>query len=163
MRPGIAPVLPRAGTVPKLNMNVRDAQESDFARVTELLENDGRPRIPHAEYTDYREAYVQRLGEAGTTNLVAVDDGVIVGFCSIQFRDRFNHMRPEAWIADLVVEPTAQGRGAGRALLDAAEERARAHDCWGMALESTDDRREAHLLYRMTGMEDAGRYFRKRL
>src|SRR5207247_698130 len=100
-----------AGTVSALNMNVRDAQESDFARVTELLENDGRPRIPHAEYTEYREAYVQRLDHFDTTNLVAVDDGLIVGFCSIQFRHRFNHMRPEAWIADLVVEPTARGRG----------------------------------------------------
>jgi GNAT superfamily N-acetyltransferase len=144
-------------------MNVRPAQESDFARVTELLEQDGRPRIPHAEYVDYRESYVERLGDPGTENLVAVDDGAIVGFCSMQFRHRFNHMRPEAWIADLVVEPSARGRGAGRALLDAAEERARARDCWGMALESADDRREAHLLFRMTGMEDAGRYFRKRL
>ena len=144
-------------------MNVRPAQESDFARVTELLENDGRPRIPHAEYTEYRQAYVDRLEEPDTANRVAVDDGQIVGFCSIQFRARFNHMRPEAWIADLVVEPSARGRGGGRALLDEAEVRARARDCWGIALESPDDRKESHLLYRMTGMEDAGRFFRKRL
>jgi GNAT superfamily N-acetyltransferase len=144
-------------------MNVRPAQESDFARVSELLENDGRPRIPHAEYTEYRQAYIDRLDEPDTVNRVAVDDGQIVGFCSIQFRARFNHMRPEAWIADLVVEPSARGRGAGRALLDDAEQCARDRDAWEIALESPDERKEAHLLYPMTGMEDAGRFFRKRL
>jgi ribosomal protein S18 acetylase RimI-like enzyme len=142
-------------------MTIRPAQESDFARVTELLEELGRPRIPDAEYGDYRQAYLDQLEAPDVAHLVAVDDGFVVGFCSLVFRPRLNAVRPEAWIPDLIVESSARGRGAGGALLDEVESRARARGCFGIALESGHERREAHLLYRMVGMEDAGKSFRK--
>ena len=144
-------------------MTVRPAQETDFARVTELLETLGRARVTHDTYAECREVYIDQLGEARTEHLVAVDAGAVVGFCALHYRTRLNRPKLQAWIPDLIVTPAARGRGTARALLDEAERLARERGCWEMTLESGYERREAHLLYTAAGMEDAGKTFRKLL
>ena len=144
-------------------MLVRPAHESDFAQVTELLEELGRPRVAYDRYGDVRDLYLSQLDDPDAEHLVAVESGAVVGFCSMHFRRRLNRMDPEAWIPDLIVTREARGHGTARSLLLEAEERARARGCWAIALESGHDRSDAHLLYRMAGMEEAGKFFRKPL
>ena len=145
-------------------MTIRRAQLSDFAAVTDLLEQLGRDRVTHETYAACREIYAAQLEDPSTDHLVALDErGNVVGFCSLHYRTRLNCVRPQAWIPDLVVTPAARGRGTARAMLDQAEGLAREHGCWEVTLESRHERREAHLLYTAAGMQDAGKTFRKAL
>ena len=145
-------------------MTIRRAQLSDFAAVSDLLEQLGRGRVTHETYAACREVYAAQLEDPGTDHLVAVDErGNVVGFCSLHYRSRLNRPRPQAWIPDLVVTPAARGRGTARALLDEAEALAREQGCWEVTLESGHERREAHLLYTAAGMQEVGKAFRKAL
>jgi GNAT superfamily N-acetyltransferase len=144
-------------------MTVRDAQETDFARVTDLLEQLGRAQVTHDSYGAAREVYLAQLADPDTELLVAIDGGVVIGFCSLHYRMRLNHTTPQAWIPDLYVDADARGRGTAKALLIEAEARARRRECWELTLESGYERRDAHLLYSAAGMQDAGKYFRKPL
>ena len=137
---------------------------SDFAAVTDLLEQLGRARVTNEDYAACRDLFAQQLDEPDTDHLVAEDErGNVVGFCSLHYRRRLNYVEPQGWIPDLIVTPAARGRGTARALLDRAEELAGQRGCWELTLESGYDRREAHLLYTAAGMQDAGKMFRKRL
>lgn len=145
-------------------MRVRPAEMSDFAAVTDLLEQLGRARVTHEDYATCRDLFGRQLQDGDTDHLVAEDErGNVVGFCSLHYRRRLNYTRPQGWIPDLIVTPAARGRGTARALLDRAEELSRARGCWEVTLESGYDRREAHLLYTAAGMQDAGKMFRKQV
>jgi GNAT superfamily N-acetyltransferase len=144
-------------------MTVRNAQETDFVRVTELLETLGRARVTHDSYAAARQVYLDQLADPDAAHLVAIDGGVVVGFCSLHFRSRLNHTTPQAWIPDLFVDRAARGRGTAKTLLIEAERLARERGCHELALESGYERSEAHLLYSAAGMQDAGKYFRKAL
>jgi ribosomal protein S18 acetylase RimI-like enzyme len=143
-------------------MTIRSAQESDFAQVTELLEELGRPRVKPGDYGALRDLFLSQLSDPHTEHLVAIDSGAVIGFCSLHFRRRLNRVEPEAWIPDLIVTRDARGHGTARALLLEAESRCR-RGCWAVALESGNDRRDAHLLYRAAGMSELGKSFGKRV
>jgi GNAT superfamily N-acetyltransferase len=144
-------------------MTVRAAQETDFARVTELLEELGRARVTHDSYGQARQVYLDQLADPDAAHLVALDGGVVIGFCSLHFRMRLNQTTPEAWIPDLFVDPAARGRGAAKALLIEAERLAAERGCHQLVLESGHQRSEAHLLYSAAGMKEVGKSFWKPL
>ena len=144
-------------------MTVRPAQDTDFARVTELLEALGRAHVSHDSYALARQVYLDQLADPDAAHLVAIDNGVVAGFCSLHFRTRLNHTAPQAWIPDLFVDPPTRGRGTAKALLIEAERLARDRGCYELTLESGYERSEAHLLYSADGMQDAGKFFRKAL
>jgi GNAT superfamily N-acetyltransferase len=62
--------------------------------------------------------------------------------------------RPLMNIHDLAVMPEQRGRGIGRALLAAAEERAVARGCCKLTLEVQDGNRRARGLYESVGFSD---------
>ena len=144
-------------------MTVRRAQATDFGRVTELLEALGRDRVTHDSYANARQVYFDQLEDPNASHLVAIDNGVVVGFCSLHFRSRLNHTALQAWIPDLFVDRASRGRGTAKTLLIEAERVARERGCYELALESGYERSEAHLLYSAAGMQDAGKFFRKAL
>jgi ribosomal protein S18 acetylase RimI-like enzyme len=57
----------------------------------------------------------------------------------------------DCWLEDLFVSADARGRGVGRALVDAAVERARARGCRRIQLDVNEQNGEALALYRSTG------------
>jgi GNAT superfamily N-acetyltransferase len=145
-------------------MRVRDAEPQDFDGVTNLLELLGRAQVTDETRDRCREIYASQISDPKASHLVAEDDdGTVVGFCSLHFRNRLNHPTPQAWIPDLFVLESARRRGIGRALLSEAERHALDRGCWDLTLESAYQRTEAHLLYTNFGMRDAGKYFRKLL
>jgi GNAT superfamily N-acetyltransferase len=62
--------------------------------------------------------------------------------------------RPLLNVHDLAVLPEFRGRGVGRALLAAAEERARARGCAKLTLEVREDNARARGLYEQCGFRD---------
>jgi GNAT superfamily N-acetyltransferase len=109
------------------------------------------------------EAFANYLERPDTVALVAEDDGSLIGFVDVEFRQRLNFLSRQAWVPDLVVAERARGRGVGRALLEAAEERARERGCWGMSLESASWRLDSHAFYERVGWSPTGRSFTRAL
>jgi GNAT superfamily N-acetyltransferase len=140
MHPGSGPVA------------VRDAGPDDFEAVAALLTELGRSPIGDGTRDSFLDTYRTQLADPGASHLVAEVDGRVVGFCSLHFRPRLNRLRPEAWVPDLIVDPGARGLGAGQALLAEAFQRADRAGCWAITLESGEQRKVAHQLYRSMGM-----------
>ncbi|MGH2458449.1 MAG: GNAT family N-acetyltransferase [Chloroflexota bacterium] len=107
----------------------------------------------------YRERYARHVARQDTSSFVAELDGAVVGFISVEFRERLNRANLEAWIPDLIVTEGARGKGLGRGLLQAAFDLARERGCYHVTLESGYSRKTAHQLYRSAGMEDGGLFF----
>jgi GNAT superfamily N-acetyltransferase len=91
--------------------------------------------------------------------MLAFLDGAPVGFVSLELRQPFFTIRPQAWIPDLIVTEAARGRDIGAALLDAAFREAEARDAYAVALESGHHRAVAHRLYETAGMRDVGSFY----
>lgn len=107
--------------------------------------------------------YERHLARNDTASLVAEVGGAVVGFMSLEFRERLNRTRPQAWIPDLIVAESHRGSGAGKALLLRGIELADARGCWSVTLESGHSRHVAHQLYRSAGMVDQAVSFIRQL
>ena len=143
---------------------VRSAEAHDFERVTALLESLGRAKVTPETRGHCRGVFERHVFGLDADHLVAeLEDGEVIGFCSLHFRDRLNYATPDAWVPDLSVAEDARRLGVGRMLLEEAERRARERGCWALTLESGYQRAEAHHLYRRAGMTDAGKSFSKLL
>lgn len=83
--------------------------------------------------------------------VVAIDDGVIVGFVSSVIYVHPDKSAPELWINEVGVAPTHQGQGLGKRLMQATLEEARRSGCTE-AWVLTERRNEAALgLYKSIG------------
>ncbi|MCA1596925.1 MAG: GNAT family N-acetyltransferase [Chloroflexi bacterium] len=144
-------------------ITVRPATSRDFTAASRLLTELGRPAPNPDTLLKVQQGYEDYLARPDVSPLVAVLEGEIVGFMSLEFRYRLNHADPQAWIPDLVVADEHRGKGAGRALLNRGFELARERGCWGVTLESGHQRTVAHALYRSAGMTEGGYYFTLKL
>ena len=140
-------------------LTVRRITEGDFAAVSALLAELGRPAITPESEEAARAVFRRHVAAPDTASLLAERDGLPVGFLSLHFRERLNHPTPDAWIPDLIVTEREWGGGAARALVARAVELARARGCHRLALESGHARQRAHRFYQREGMTDAGKYF----
>ena len=124
-------------------LDVLDSYASDPVGGGQPLSRDVRDRLP-AMLRDLATSLVL---------LAAVDDhrvGVAVCFFSLStFR-----ARPLLNIHDLAVLPEFRGKGVGRALLQAAEDRARRKGCCKLTLEVQEDNARARTLYQRFGFGD---------
>jgi GNAT superfamily N-acetyltransferase len=142
-----------------MTVRVRPAEAGDFEAVTRLLAELGRPKVKPSDERAAREVYLRHIERDDAASLVAEADGEIVGFCSLEFRDRLNRLTRQAWVPDLIVTESARSTGAGRALLSAAFDVAREHGCYELTLESGWKREVAHRFYEIAGMSRDGYYF----
>ena len=132
--------------------------DDDFEAVTRLLVELGRPSPVEERMPAVRRTYTQHVGRADTGTLVATLEGVPVGVVSLEFRQPFFTVAPQAWIPDLVVTESARGRRIGAALLDAAFAESLRRGAYAAALESGHQRAVAHRLYEAAGMSDVGTF-----
>jgi ribosomal protein S18 acetylase RimI-like enzyme len=86
--------------------------------------------------------------------LLAFDAARVVGAATCFFGFSTFAARPLLNVHDLAVLTEFRGRGIGRALLVAAEQRARARDCAKLTLEVREDNRRARALYQERGFGD---------
>ena len=145
------------------NLLVRRAEVGDFAAVTTLLTELGRPVLTPENADGVESVYRRHIADLKTGSLVVEVDGVMIGFLSLVFREHLNFASPQAWIPDLIITESARGLGAARALLDAAFVAAREGGCEFVRLESGYGRTVAHRVYEAVGMSNDGYYFTKRL
>src|SRR6266536_5887124 len=107
-------------------MEIREGLADDWRAIAALVAGLGRPDVRGRDDEDeHRAGFVSYLSRPDAVTLAAVDGGAVVGFIDLEFRARLNFLTPQAWVPDLIVTSSARSRGAGRALLAAAEERAR--------------------------------------
>ena len=144
---------------PADGVEIRPIVDGDFEAVTRLLAELGRPAPSEEQMPAVGRTYAQHVARSGTGSLLAVLDGAAVGFISLELRQPFFTVRPQAWIPDLVVTESARGRDIGAALLDAALAEAAERGAYAAALESGHHRAVAHRLYAAAGMSDVGSFF----
>jgi GNAT superfamily N-acetyltransferase len=156
----IAPVATR-GIAPAGGVEVRRIvdDDADFEAVTGLLAELGRPAPTDERLPALRRTYAQHVARSDTASMLALREGTPVGFISLEFRQRFFAVAPQAWIPDLIVTEPARGLDIGAALLDAAFAEALRRGAYAAVLESGHQRAVAHRLYDAAGMLDTGSYF----
>lgn len=93
---------------------------------------------------------VLRLLRAGTFLVAQDQDGAPVGCVYVETRGS------RGYFGLLAVDPGRQGRGIGRRLVSAAEERCRSAGCAHMDLQVVDLRAELPPLYRALGYAETG-------
>jgi ribosomal protein S18 acetylase RimI-like enzyme len=133
--------------------------DADFEATTRLLAELGRPAPSEERLPALRRTYTQHVASPETGSLLAILEGLPVGFISLEFRHPFFMTSPQAWIPDLVVTEAARGRDIGAALLDAAFVEATRRGAYAATLESGHQRQVAHRLYAAAGMSDVGSFF----
>jgi len=154
----IAPIAVR-GIQPVGAVTIRPIEETDadFEATTRLLAELGRPAPTDEKLPALRRTYDAHVRRPETGSLIAREaDGTPIGFVSLEQRQPFYTLAPQAWIPDLIVTESARGRRVGAALLDAAFAESRRRDAYAVALESGHQRAVAHQLYRGAGMADVG-------
>jgi GNAT superfamily N-acetyltransferase len=142
-------------------MDVREVGADDAEAVAGLLGELGYPSTP---------AEVMRRLENWTADprsrvlLATDDDGRVVGSMSVHAIPHLE--RDGRWlrIESLVVAAGSRGTGAGRLLIDAAEELARSWECHAIEVTSSRRREGAHAFYRRVGFDDicdrSGRFWK---
>jgi GNAT superfamily N-acetyltransferase len=92
---------------------------------------------------------------------VVLDGGRVDGMITIHLRDTLNHATPIAQITLLVVDESIRSRGAGRALVQAAEAWATERGAKRVAVTTALDRAGAHAFYEKLGYAHTGRRYAK--
>ena len=151
---------------PRENLSVESATAEDApvikamidAAYSKYIKRIGKPpaamTVDHGERVRAGGVHVLRLGErvVGSVHIARQGDSLLFD--------------------DLVVEPSLQGRGYGRVLMEFAEDRARAQGLPALTLFTNEKMHENIALYRRIGFEETGRrsedgfarvYFRKSL
>lgn len=138
---------------------IRRIEPEDFAGVTKLLAELGRPRATPETIEAMRHTFYCHVAALDVESLVAGKGDDLVGFCSLHLRERLNFATREAWIPDLIVTEREHGQGVAVALFSRAIEIAKTRGCHRLTLESGYHRVRAHRFYERVGMSDLGKYF----
>lgn len=118
--------------------------------------------VPESRSDGWLE-YLDELGDVAgrvdrTIVLVAVEDGRILGTVTIEMDQTVGDDDPElppdvACMRMLAVDPSARGKGVGRALVHGVIERTRAHGKRTLILRTTTRMQIAQRMYRAMGFE----------
>jgi GNAT superfamily N-acetyltransferase len=142
-------------------VRVRRMEESDAEEVNELVRQLGYPDDLGKTATAIRAVLGSESGDA----FVAVDaDGHVVGWAHV-FVAPHIESGPNAELGGLVVDESARGEGAGRALVERVEAWARERGAVDICLRSNIVRDGAHKFYQHLGfeMQKTQHKFRKKL
>ena len=144
--------------------NIRPAIPADWARIAELLAEVGLPSIEsQADFERHQGGFVAYLARRDVEALVGEENGSVIAYIGLEYRERLMQSGPEAWIPNLVVAASHRRRGIGRRLLIEAESRAQRRGCLQMSLQSGLWRADAHTFYAVEGWTESGKSFSKSL
>lgn len=135
-----------------MSITIRNAREGDLAFVAALFDQ-YRQFYEQAPDLAQAQAFIaERFAKQESVLLVAQDDaGVLVGFCQLYPSFCSVEARPIYVLYDLFVAPAARQSCAGRALMLAAEARARADGKARMDLTTAKTNQKAQALYESLG------------
>ena len=133
-------------------MRVGRAEAAEAADVARLIAEFGAWWGKNVVPEDEVRASVDRImsGDDGEFLLGALD-GEPVGVCQLRFRWSVWKSAEDCWLEDLFVREEARRSGLGRALVEAALERARKRGCKRIELDVNEDNDAARALYEACG------------
>jgi GNAT superfamily N-acetyltransferase len=133
-------------------LRVWRAEAAEAADVARLIAEFGAWWGNNVVPEDAVRASVDRImsGDDGEFLLGAVD-GEPVGVCQLRFRWSVWKSAEDCWLEDLFVREEARRSGLGRALVEAALERARERGCMRIELDVNEDNGAARALYEACG------------
>ncbi len=99
-----------------------------------------------------RRTFRYLLSKANADTLIEEEEGKVAGYAMLLFNTGTSLAR----LYSLAVDPDWQGKGIGRALMQATEELAIAHGCVAMRLEVRADGARARALYESQGYRQIG-------
>lgn len=133
---------------------VRIAGRADTGTVTRLI-SEFRDFLDGEEPTNaVIEAAVTELIEDPGTEYILIGDPE-VGFAQVRYRLSVWSGREDAWLEDLFVAEENRGKGLGKALVEAAIQRAKSRGCERMQLETNSGNTEAIALYEGSGFRSS--------
>ncbi len=133
-------------------MEIREARERDFIRINELNREALGYNYP-VERTWERLLLILRRSEDRI--FVACEDDNVIGYLHAADYE-CTYLDSMKNVMALAVDARFRGRGAGRALLEAAERWARDSGSLGIRVQSALHREGAHEFYRRCGYEENG-------
>lgn len=139
---------------------IRQAQARDAAGIAHLISVLGYA-LGEQDVPARLEAYAN---DASRVFVAVHDSGAIVGFLSFHASPLFHEPGALGRIMAMAIDPEHQRQGIGTALVQAAEDFARACGCLRMEVTSGDRReKDAHVFYAGLGYASDCRRFLKRL
>jgi GNAT superfamily N-acetyltransferase len=118
--------------------------------MAEFRDWQGRDAPAHA---DLRRGVDRLIADPATEYLLGASDAGRrpEGVCQLRFRYGLWHSAEDCWLEDLFVTDSARDRGVGRALVEAAIDRARGRGCRRVDLDAASDNQAALALYGRLG------------
>lgn len=141
------------------DFEIRDARDGDAEALARLMRDEGYPTSTE----EMRSRFARISAHPYYDTLVAERGGRVVGALGMTVGHLYERNEDHAQIVALVVDPKHRARGAGRALVEAAENRARRWGVRQIVLSSGVDRAEAHRFYGAIGYEATGYRFSRSL
>ena len=145
----------------KPGVQVREARSDEYAEAGRVTAAAYRALLRPEDDPEDWGSYLARIADVAdrarrTVVLVAVHDGTILGSATLELDGRTEEdddpLDPDrAHIRMLGIDPAAQGRGAGRALMLACEARARAAGKARITLHTTERMQAAQRMYASLG------------
>ena len=141
---------------------VRDATANDLERLLELyvhLTPNNRPiGLDKAE-----QIFGAFLRYEGSAILLGESEGVLVSSCTLAVIPNLTRIgRPYALVENVVTHEAYRRRGYGKAMLDAASEKAWAQDCYKVMLMTGNSDEATLKFYEHAGFEQSKTGFQKR-
>ncbi|HEY0710626.1 MAG TPA: GNAT family N-acetyltransferase [Polyangia bacterium] len=132
-------------------MQVRPARPEDAATIQRLYQE----LVPGDGNINVRPERIASLLEDATNHLFVIDTaGVVCGTAFLTIcLDVMYAFQPYAVVENVIVGATVRGRGAGRLLMAALEQTARAAQCTKLMLLSSLQRTDAHRFFEDLGFE----------
>jgi ribosomal protein S18 acetylase RimI-like enzyme len=144
-----------------LALTVRPAAEADLPAVLALYAQPGMDDGRMLPLAEARRLLARFAAYPDYTLYVAELEREIVGTFALLIMDNLGHLgAPSAIVEDVVVAPSTQGRGVGRAMMDFARQKSIEKGCYKLVLSSNAKRERAHAFYEQLGYERYGYCFR---
>jgi len=134
-------------------LRVWRAEPAEAATVARLIAEFGEWWGQNVLPADEIQASVERImaGADGEYLLGAADGTDASGVCQLRFRWSVWKSAEDCWLEDLYVQESARRSGLGRALVEAAVERARERGSRRIELDVNEDNAPARALYEACG------------
>jgi GNAT superfamily N-acetyltransferase len=143
-----------------MTIQIRDASVEDAQALVPLFDTLGYPAT--LEVVQRRMEELLR-DDPGARVIVAVRGQRIIGMATLHVTPVLHRPTAVARVTALAVAPDAQGSGAGRALMEAAERHFREAGYQRIEVTSGPTHAPAHEFYRRLGYQDQGVRFSKPL
>lgn len=142
-------------------MYIRTAVRDDLPAVLDLYRRAGldhdagmRPAEASVVFARFAAYPCYRLYVA------CIDEAVVGTFALLIMDNLAHHGAPSGIVEDVAVDPLAQGKGVGAAMMRHAREICRGKSCYKLVLSSNQVREDAHSFYEAIGFERHGYSFR---